>query len=269
MKSLGMKGSLKSLLLGAARTAGGRSSANLGALVLCHHGVDDSGNPFTVSEKTFKSQMTYLFENGASWMTVAELGRALSARSLPPRAVCMTFDDGLPSTFEPISWLLESGGKCTQFVVTSRVQEAEKLGEDSAKSLGWSRLKALANMGVEIGSHTISHPDLTRLSASELRRELVEPKALLEEQLGRPVESLAYPFGLVNAGAVAAAGAAGYRWACTTQHVHASPAFNPLTTPRFECGHLHDLAETFDGRGWIFYAGLQAFFLIRNRLVLG
>ncbi len=74
----------------------------------------------------------------------------------------------------------------------------------------WQELRDLAAKGVEIGSHTHSHPHLTELSDAELKRELVDSRKRIEDELGRPCAYLAYPFGEHNARVRAAARSAGY-----------------------------------------------------------
>jgi peptidoglycan/xylan/chitin deacetylase (PgdA/CDA1 family) len=70
--------------------------------------------------------------------------------------------------------------------------------------------------GIEIGSHTVSHPDLTKLSGAELQRQLDDSKVTLEAILGHPVLDFCYPSGAVNPTVVHAVQAAGYQSATTT-----------------------------------------------------
>src|SRR5207244_4702932 len=70
--------------------------------------------------------------------------------------------------------------------------------------------------GIEIGSHTVSHPDLTKASATELQRQLDDSKVTLEAILGHPVLDFCYPSGAVNPTVVHAVQAAGYQSATTT-----------------------------------------------------
>ena len=65
--------------------------------------------------------------------------------------------------------------------------------------ISWNQVHEMASAGIEFGSHTITHPNLTRLSDQELNHELVESKRLLEEHVQHPVESLAYPIGTSSA----------------------------------------------------------------------
>jgi peptidoglycan/xylan/chitin deacetylase (PgdA/CDA1 family) len=71
---------------------------------------------------------------------------------------------------------------------------------------------------MEIGAHSTNHADFTTIGPNELRRQLVEPKRLLEESLGQPVRFLAYPAGKYNATVMAATRAAGYQAAVTVLH---------------------------------------------------
>jgi peptidoglycan/xylan/chitin deacetylase (PgdA/CDA1 family) len=74
----------------------------------------------------------------------------------------------------------------------------------------WDELRSLVERGIEVGSHTVSHPHLPQLSDEELSAELRESKQRLEDELGRPCSVLAYPFGDCDDRVRAAAGLAGY-----------------------------------------------------------
>ena len=68
---------------------------------------------------------------------------------------------------------------------------------DEYRACTWDQLREVAENGVSIGAHTVSHPILSRLeTGSELQREIAESKLELQTQLQRPVESFAYPNGL-------------------------------------------------------------------------
>src|SRR5262249_49940786 len=65
--------------------------------------------------------------------------------------------------------------------------------------LTWDQARRMGQAGMSIGSHTCTHPRLSRLSEAEQRTELVASKARLGHELGRPVETIAYPFGVADA----------------------------------------------------------------------
>jgi peptidoglycan/xylan/chitin deacetylase (PgdA/CDA1 family) len=66
---------------------------------------------------------------------------------------------------------------------------------DDQRPLDPSELKKLPEAGIEIGSHTCSHPIVARLDAQEAKRELGESKRLIEASVGRPCVDFAYPNG--------------------------------------------------------------------------
>jgi len=101
--------------------------------------------------------------------------------------------------------------------------------------LSWADARALATAGVSVGSHGLTHRPLARLDESDQRTELVESKRRLESELGRPVETLAYPYGwpgTVDALTTRLAREAGYRLAFTSLEGLNRPV-GPATSPPF------------------------------------
>jgi peptidoglycan/xylan/chitin deacetylase (PgdA/CDA1 family) len=74
----------------------------------------------------------------------------------------------------------------------------------------------IASLGIEVGSHTMTHPDLRAVDDDSLRWELVESKRRLEDLTGLPVPSFCYPFGYFDDRACSAVGSAGYELGRTT-----------------------------------------------------
>lgn len=86
------------------------------------------------------------------------------------------------------------------------------------RPLNWDEISAMAANGIEIGSHSVSHPNLAQLSENELGWELVQSARTIEARLGRPPATLAYPIGTPDSFNVGVAGAtreSGYRLALT------------------------------------------------------
>ena len=63
---------------------------------------------------------------------------------------------------------------------------------------GWSRLREMSQNGMEIASHTVSHPDLTSLENEDIEWELEESKRVISEKLSQKVEGVAFPYGETN-----------------------------------------------------------------------
>ncbi|MGB9590837.1 MAG: polysaccharide deacetylase family protein, partial [Candidatus Hydrothermia bacterium] len=93
-------------------------------------------------------------------------------------------------------------------------------------------LRVLAARGWEIGSHTMSHPDLTRLGKEALRAELIDSREKLEDILGRRVRFIAYPFGRFNEGVKGAARDAGYEGGFTMRRTRSLAWTDPMAIPR-------------------------------------
>jgi peptidoglycan/xylan/chitin deacetylase (PgdA/CDA1 family) len=84
------------------------------------------------------------------------------------------------------------------------------LAPKRVKHLSWGQIKELVKAGFEMGSHTITHRDLTRLAPRDLALELADSKKALEDETGVGVASISYPFGRYNPRVVDAAVEAGY-----------------------------------------------------------
>jgi peptidoglycan/xylan/chitin deacetylase (PgdA/CDA1 family) len=113
-------------------------------------------------------------------------------------------------------------------------------GEGDRPVLSWAALAEVAASGIEIGAHSHTHPAMDRLSASELADQATRPKAELEDRLGTPVTSFAYPYGRYDRRVRDAVAAAGYRAACTMNSWAATPASPPLELPRTTVFHYMD-----------------------------
>jgi peptidoglycan/xylan/chitin deacetylase (PgdA/CDA1 family) len=126
----------------------------------------------------------------------------------------LTFDDGFAGTLDRLlPVLLAEDAPATVFVVTGWLGGVHP-DAPWARILSGRDLRVLHASGVEIGSHTVSHPDLSALGEAAAERELRESKLALEEILDAEVDVAAYPRGLASAETRRACRAAGYRAGC-------------------------------------------------------
>ena len=167
-------------------------------LVLCYHAVGDAENRFSVAPERLERQLHRLVQRGYVSEVASNVVRGEASR---PRAV-VTFDDGYHSVREPAALLLRRMGfVATVFVTTEFVGHTVGVGGGQgldSSALSWDDLRALADEGWEIGSHSVSHPRLTKTTPNQLRVEIRESKARIEAELGRACSSFAYPWGLVD-----------------------------------------------------------------------
>lgn len=189
----------------------------------------------TVDPEDFAAQMRWLKRHRYHTLTQQQLFAALACGSrLPRRPVMITFDDGYRDVFFKASTtLLRLGMHATAYVITGRIS-----GPDPS-FLTWPLLHALERRGIEIGSHTVSHGDLTSLSAAAATDELVRSRRTLERALHHPVPWLAYPAGRFDEDVVRLARKAGYILAVTTQERTTLSSAAPL-----ELGRLRILDST-------------------------
>lgn len=182
----------------------------------------------TVHPHDFARQMRWLRDQGYTSITQRDLWDALvCGHQLPRRPVVITFDDGYRDVFFNASPVLRRlGFRATAYVVSGRISAGDP------SFLTWPLLRALERRGIEIGSHTVAHRDLTSLSDAALLEDLRSSRLTLERRLGHAVPWLAYPFGRNDARVRRQARRAGYLLAVTTQPGALASAREPLALPR-------------------------------------
>ena len=181
-----------------------------------------SKNPYVMRQDVFEGEMKYLKDNGYHVVPLADVVRYIKHEiGLPPNSVAITIDDGYKSAIVYAAPVLKKYGyPWTYFVYPDFITVAEGKGAAS-----WNDLLALQADGVDIESHSMTHPFLTshhqkikgvwhNFTQDEydqwLTNETAGSKALLEQKMGKPIPYLAYPYGAYNKEVEAKAVAAGY-----------------------------------------------------------
>jgi peptidoglycan/xylan/chitin deacetylase (PgdA/CDA1 family) len=201
-----------------------------------YHSVSDVTSqafaPFVVSPREFTAQIEYLASCGYTTLTLNDLVHLrMSGSQLPPRPVVLTFDDAYADfgdTVLPV--LLRYRCTASLYVTTGAVGRTNfwVKGDVPRAILTWGELREVATTNVEIGAHSITHRAMDALPAQDLRAELFDAKAQLEDQLGQEIHTLAYPFGFESKRVRAAAATAGYLAACAVGYqmsVHAEDRY--------------------------------------------
>jgi peptidoglycan/xylan/chitin deacetylase (PgdA/CDA1 family) len=208
--------------------------------ILMYHEIadrKDTTSRLAVPPGSFAAQLEHLHEAGFTTLTVSRLASALAddPGRLPARPVAITFDDGFADFHrEALPLLVRYGFTATVFVTTGWIDDAgpHAAGTRPGRMLSWNQIREAAAAGVEIGAHSHRHPQLDQIAPSTLKDELMTSKALLEDRLGLPVPSLAYPFGYSNERVRRVAREIGYTHACAVGNVIAHPRPDPLALPR-------------------------------------
>jgi peptidoglycan/xylan/chitin deacetylase (PgdA/CDA1 family) len=144
--------------------------------------------------------------------------------------LALTFDDGYADFLHNALGILRARGLAASVFITT----AFASGDDSLY-LHREEIVALSrDPRIEIGSHGVTHRRLTECNDLDLRNELRDSRDRLEEWIGRPVRTLAYPHGAVDARVRDAAEAAGYEAACTSRFGVNGGGTDPLLLRRNE-----------------------------------
>jgi peptidoglycan/xylan/chitin deacetylase (PgdA/CDA1 family) len=196
------------------------------APILMYHALTPrSGlHPVSLSVARFRQQLGLLRRLGYRSVSPVAIADALRGGPSPGwRAVAITFDDGYLDTLTvALPLLVEHGFTATCYVVTGTVGRTSEWTEP-APLMGWDGMRAWLDAGMEIGAHSVTHPDLTRLNDRRLAEEVSGARQQLEDRLGIPIASFAYPYNVHDERTDAAVAAAGYRAACAGVHRSGSP----------------------------------------------
>jgi peptidoglycan/xylan/chitin deacetylase (PgdA/CDA1 family) len=199
-------------------------------IILMYHAVaevPDDPNQLCVSPSRFAEQMTWLDRRGLRGVSIATLVEAMRAGA-HHGLVGITFDDGYTSVLEAaLPELQRHAFGATAFIISDRLGGTNEWDEGPAwPLLSADGVRELAAAGIEIGSHSATHPRLAETDAGRLAAEVKTSRTKLSTLLGTEVRGFAYPYGSMNAQCRAAVGQAGYQYACAVE------------TPRAELGIL-------------------------------
>jgi len=205
---------------------------------------------YYIPEKTFAEQLHKLKKNLWRCIDVGTFLRGLKdPQGLPERLALLTFDDGYKSVRDvALPWLLRFEWPAVIFVPTQFIggrNDFDKYEEPEELICNWEDLRELERQGVSVQSLGISHQTLSGLQPAERLRELCHSKAVLEENLKKPVEVFSFPYGddgpdpRVQAYALARSG---YGAACLYGGGPVRlPASDPYRLPRIAMGPDTDL----------------------------
>ncbi len=223
------------------KASGTNKKANFGEVpILTYHKIQN-GFEFginRVSIKAFKEQINYLYQRGYQTTTLAHSQGKILAKE-PNKYVVITFDDGDESVFyHAFPILKENGFAATVFVISDFVGSNNSwdhnLWRNESTHLNWQQLKCLSDNGWEIGSHTVSHADLTKLTAERMEFELKKSREAIYSHLHAKVDYICYPFNRYSEAVIAKSVEAGYQGACVfIKRSMSNKAYDQFIRPRF------------------------------------
>jgi len=185
-------------------------------ILVYHHidflpvGASKEWQDLTVSPQTFEKQMKYLFEQNYRPITFREFIDFIEkGKEIPENSLIITFDDGWKNQYTYAFPVLKKYKfPATFFIVV------EQIGGNLF--MNWNELKELLNNGMEIGSHTLTHPNLRQVTESQLVSEIKDSKTILEQNLNCQIEVFAYPYGIFDSKIIEVVRESKYKAARTT-----------------------------------------------------
>lgn len=189
-----------------------RSNTQPPPILMYHHirdgqeGDSATTRGLSVSPESFRRQLQFLRLAGYRTISMADY----ASGHYEEKSLVLTFDDGYED-FYLAAWplLRQFGFTATVYVIADKI--------DKPDFLTASQIKTLSGAGIEIGSHTATHPNLATAAPSSRQREIADSRRQLQLISGQPVESFCYPAGKYTEEVVAEVAATGYLTAVTTE----------------------------------------------------
>ncbi len=174
--------------------------------ILLYHRIDVSltDSQYYVSPDKFEEQMKLLRDWGYTTITTELLVKAIAeGADLPLHPVLITFDDGHLNNYTTAFPIMQKYGFTgVVYIIGEYMGTPEYMNAD--------QIKEMAKAGWEVGSHSMTHPDLTTINRQQQQFEIIESRKFLETELGVPVLTFAYPFGASDSAVINLAYSAGY-----------------------------------------------------------
>jgi peptidoglycan/xylan/chitin deacetylase (PgdA/CDA1 family) len=240
--------------------------------VLTYHSVSQDQNKDFVNHVPaglFEEQMRYLAESGYKSFCAHDILEIRSSIPASTPGVIVTFDDGLCNNFTTALPILEKYGiKATFFIPAGYISDTRKLVDAKEMStykgmelMSWKDIDLLVKKGYEIGSHSHHHLLIAQLPRDDAAKQLMVSKQIIEEKIGRPVCSFAYPMGRKGAYALWTRQMLeenGYKIAFTQEEGRIKPDSDLLQLPRTNICGADDLGRFkmklqgyYDCLGWL------------------
>jgi peptidoglycan/xylan/chitin deacetylase (PgdA/CDA1 family) len=163
--------------------------------------------------------MLYLKRHNLRGVSMRELYLAMKAGDIRG-LVGLTFDDGYEDFLNTALPTLEKlGFSATVFVVTGMLGQENNWEHRGGprvplKLLQDNGVREISERGMEVGSHSMTHPRLSGLHPEMLIHEVRDSRQMLSEIVGMPVEGFCYPYGDLDGAAIRAVRRTGYVYAC-------------------------------------------------------
>jgi peptidoglycan/xylan/chitin deacetylase (PgdA/CDA1 family) len=194
-----------------------------------------------VPPRKFRFQMFLLKILGYQGLSIRNLRPYLNGEK-SGKVVGITFDDGYQNNLINAAPVLKKYNfTSTCFIVSnclgsSNVWDISK-GISQRPLMTENEVKKWVDLGMDIGSHTNTHSDLTTLSKKQIRDEIIESKKELERKFKISVSDFCYPFGKLNKSTASLVKNSGYLTAVSMIRGRANERSDQFVLPRVPVNH--------------------------------
>ncbi|MGB9302054.1 MAG: polysaccharide deacetylase family protein [Anaerolineae bacterium] len=193
----------------------------------------------SVSPDDFEAQLRYLIEHGFEPVTLESLVTHLQlGHPLPLKPVILTFDDGFKDQYTNAYPLLRKYGFVGTFFIITRFADEER-----PEYMSWSEIELLHADGMEIGSHSYTHPSLYGKSFDYVVWQVLGSKEAIEARTQEPVRFFSYPSGQYDQLTIDVVRSAGYWGAVTVEAGSMQTAERPFEFKRIRVRGSYDLSD--------------------------
>lgn len=214
-------------------------------ILLYHRVSDELRDSLTVGIEKFDAQMRWLSQHHPV-VGIADIIHGRVPRNTGRPVIAVTFDDGYLDNYEnAVPILLRHQVPAAFFVSTGMIGRTQGFPHDLKRlgkalpTMSWKNLQHMCDLGFAIGSHTVTHLDCGSADLETVRRELIESRDALKQNLGLDEVIFAYPFGgrsNMNAAALQLVKELGYAGCLSAYGGHIGGHIDPYNVERVGIG---------------------------------
>lgn len=185
----------------------------------------------TVTPESLEKQLSYFKNEKYTSLTLDQLLQYISSgQASPKKSIIFTFDDGYRDFYQNAFPLFKKYNfHATIFLIANDLEAPDYLTWDQIHEMDTSGL-------IEFGSHTLTHPELSKESVTDQKKQITESKELLEKKLHKKITFFCYPYGKYTKVTIALVKDAGYAGALTTHFGISHGLSNMHEMPRVRIG---------------------------------
>lgn len=185
--------------------------SNKKVFIVGYHSISSEHSNVSLSPEMFEKQIKFMVENNHTFIKFKDL-ESLQNRNVKKPTI-IYFDDGFKDNILNVLPILKKYNIITTVFVVPKYTDS-----GSVEYMSWDDIREMQKGGIEIGSHTYNHANLTEIPEEVLKDELLSSKEKIEKEIGVSVKVFSYPKGRVNKDVVKAVKDAGYKYAVTTKY---------------------------------------------------